>query len=334
MVIPTQLVVPLSIRLEDLVRGRIPIFNIIIAIAVISVITGVINPKFWELSNWQVLLTWFLGLSVLAMGESMVLISGGIDLSVGSVASAVSMILALIITNTAWIPTTERIVIGIIFSIVVGAGIGLLHGAFVSIFSPPLPQIMPAFIITLASLIFWGGFASAITLGWPITLYQYQALAIISQPWALALILIVVGSITMFIQGYTIAGRYLYAIGGNIDVARLSGVPINKARLFAYSYSGICSAIAGIIFTSLMMTGYPAVGKGQELYAIASNAIGGVSLAGGEGIAIGSVVGAFLITLIRNALVLTGVSPYWYDPITGIILAVAVAIDLYRRRGR
>jgi ribose/xylose/arabinose/galactoside ABC-type transport system permease subunit len=114
MVIPTQLVVPLSIRLEDLVRGRIPIFNIIIAIAVISVITGVINPKFWELSNWQVLLTWFLGLSVLAMGESMVLISGGIDLSVGSVASAVSMILALIITNTAWIPTTERIVIGII----------------------------------------------------------------------------------------------------------------------------------------------------------------------------------------------------------------------------
>jgi ribose/xylose/arabinose/galactoside ABC-type transport system permease subunit len=193
---------------------------------------------------------------------------------------------------------------------------------------------MPAFIITLASLIFWGGFSSAITLGWPITLHEFPTLAVIGQPWTLALILIIVGSTTIFIQRYTIVGRYLYAIGGNIEVARLSGVPINKSRLFAYSYSGICAAIAGIVFTSLMMTGYPGVGKGQELYAIASNAIGGVSLAGGEGIALGSVIGAFLITLIRNALVLTGVSPYWYDPVTGVILAVAVAIDLYRRRGR
>jgi ribose/xylose/arabinose/galactoside ABC-type transport system permease subunit len=324
----------LSIRLEDIVKGRMPIFNIVIAILVISLVTGFINPKFWEISNWQVLLTWFLGLSVLAMGESMVLISGGIDLSVGSVASAVSMILAIIIKNNTWIPVTERIITAIIISLIFGASVGLLHGTVVSFFSPPLPQIMPAFIITLASLIFWGGFASAITFGWPITLHEYPALSIIAQPWMLAVILVIVGSITIFIQRYTIVGRYLYAIGGNIEVARLSGVPINKSRLFAYSYSSICAAIAGIIFTSLMMTGYPGVGKGQELYAIASNAIGGVSLAGGEGIALGSVIGAFLITLIRNALVLTGVSPYWYDSVTGVILAVAVAIDLYRRKGR
>jgi ribose/xylose/arabinose/galactoside ABC-type transport system permease subunit len=324
----------LSIRLEDIVKGRVPIFNIVIAILVISLVTGFINPKFWEISNWQVLLTWFLGLSVLAMGESMVLISGGIDLSVGSVASAVSMILAIIIKSNTWIPVTERIITAIIISLIFGASVGLLHGTVVSFFSPPLPQIMPAFIITLASLIFWGGFASAITFGWPITLHEYPALSIIAQPWMLAVILVIVGSITIFIQRYTIVGRYLYAIGGNIEVARLSGVPINKSRLFAYSYSSICAAIAGIIFTSLMMTGYPGVGKGQELYAIASNAIGGVSLAGGEGIALGSVIGAFLITLIRNALVLTGVSPYWYDSVTGVILAVAVAIDLYRRKGR
>lgn len=324
----------MSIRLEDIVKGRVPIFNIVIAILVISLVTGFINPKFWEISNWQVLLTWFLGLSVLAMGESMVLISGGIDLSVGSVASAVSMILAIIIKSNTWIPVTERIITAIIISLIFGASVGLLHGTVVSFFSPPLPQIMPAFIITLASLIFWGGFASAITFGWPITLHEYPALSIIAQPWMLAVILVIVGSITIFIQRYTIVGRYLYAIGGNIEVARLSGVPINKSRLFAYSYSSICAAIAGIIFTSLMMTGYPGVGKGQELYAIASNAIGGVSLAGGEGIALGSVIGAFLITLIRNALVLTGVSPYWYDSVTGVILAVAVAIDLYRRKGR
>jgi len=323
----------MSIKFDELIKGRVPIFNIVIAIAVISIITGIVNPRFWSIENWQVLLTWFLGLSVLAMGESMVLISGSIDLSVGSIASAASMILALFITRVPG-STSTVIILGIIVTILICALIGLFHGAVVSFFSPPLPQIMPAFIITLASLIFWGGFASAITLGWPIVLHEYRELSLIAQPLMLALILIIVGSITIFIQRYTIVGRYLYAIGGNIDVARLSGVPINKARLFAYSYSSICAAIAGVIFTALMMTGYPGVGKGQELYAIASNAIGGVSLAGGEGIALGSVIGAFLVTLIRNALVLTGVSPYWYDSITGVILAIAVAIDLYRRKGR
>ncbi|MEM1627801.1 MAG: ABC transporter permease [Desulfurococcaceae archaeon] len=324
----------MSFKLEELIRGRMPIFNIVIAIIAISLITGMINPRFWSFENWQVLLTWFLGLSVLAMGESMVLISGGIDLSVGSVASAASMILALFITRTSISSIALTIVIGVVITILFGMAIGLLHGVVVSFFSPPLPQIMPAFIVTLASLIAWGGFASAITLGWPIVLHGYTELSIIAQPGTLALILIIVGGITIFIQRYTIVGRYLYAIGGNIDVAKLSGVPINRARLFAYAYSSMCAALAGIIFTALMMTGYPGVGRGQELYAIASNAIGGVSLAGGEGIALGAVIGAFLVTLIRNALVLTGVSPYWYDSITGIILAVAVIIDLYRRKGR
>lgn len=324
----------MSMKIEDIVKGKVPILNIVIAILVLSLITGFINPRFWYLDNWIVLLTWFLGLSVLAMGESMVLISGGIDLSVGSIASASSMILALIISRITLIPVGPRIALAVVIVLFIGALIGMFHGMFVSVFSPPLPQIMPAFIITLVSLIFWGGFASAITMGWPIVLHEYKELYIVSRPETLTLILVVVASISIFIQRYTIVGRYLYSIGGNIEVARLSGVPINKSRLFAYMYSSICAALAGVIFTSLMMTGYPGVGRGQELYAIASNAIGGVSLAGGEGIALGSIIGAFLVTLIRNALVLMEVSPYWYDSVTGIILAVAVAIDLYRRRGR
>ncbi|MEM2297320.1 MAG: ABC transporter permease [Ignisphaera sp.] len=251
-----------------------------------------------------------------------------------SIASASSMILALIISRVTLVPVGPRIALAVVVVLFIGAFIGVFHGMFVSVFSPPLPQIMPAFIITLVSLIFWGGFASAITMGWPIVLHEYKELYIVSRPETLTLILVVVASITIFIQRYTIVGRYLYSIGGNIEVARLSGVPINKSRLFAYMYSSICASLAGVIFTSLMMTGYPGVGRGQELYAIASNAIGGVSLAGGEGIALGSIIGAFLVTLIRNALVLMEVSPYWYDSVTGIILAVAVAIDLYRRRGR
>ncbi|MEL9940613.1 MAG: ABC transporter permease [Ignisphaera sp.] len=316
----------MSVRLEDIVRGRVTLFNIFIAIVVIAIITGFINPKFWEPGNWQALLTWYLGLSVLAMGESMVLITGGIDLSVGSIASASSMLLAIALDRWG-LP----LALSIVFVLIVTTLIGMFHGFFVSIFSPPLPQIMPAFIITLADNIFWGGFATAITLGWPIPLYKYSDLSVIATPWMLALILIIVAVISIYIQRYSIIGRYIYAIGGNIEAARLSGVPINKTRVFAYSYSALCAGIAGIIFTALMMTGYPGVGRGQELYAIASNAIGGVSLAGGEGIALGAAIGAFLITLIRNALVLSGVTPYWYDPITGVILGVAVTIDLYRR---
>ncbi|MEM0027022.1 MAG: ABC transporter permease [Ignisphaera sp.] len=316
----------MSMRLEDIIRGRVTLFNIFIAILVIAIITGFINPKFWEPGNWQALLTWYLGLSVLAMGESMVLITGGIDLSVGSIASASSMLLAIALDRWG-LP----LVLSIVFVLIVTALIGVFHGFFVSLFSPPLPQIMPAFIITLADNIFWGGFATAITLGWPIPLYKHPDLSVIATPWMLALILIIVAVISIYIQRYGIIGRYIYAIGGNIEAARLSGVPINKTRVFAYSYSALCAGIAGIIFTALMMTGYPGVGRGQELYAIASNAIGGVSLAGGEGIALGAAIGAFLITLIRNALVLSGVTPYWYDPITGVILGVAVTVDLYRR---
>ncbi|MDK6028148.1 ABC transporter permease [Ignisphaera sp. 4213-co] len=316
----------MSIKIEDIVRGRLPLFNVLIAIVLIAIVTGLINPKFWELGNWQALLTWYLGLSVLAMGESMVLISGGIDLSVGSLASFSSMLLAIAVDRLGW-----SLQLSIIFVITVAVFIGLFHGAFVSIFSPPLPQIMPAFIITLADNIFFGGLATALTLGWPIPLYKYPDLMLIATPWMLASILLIVALVSIYVQRYSIIGRYIYAVGGNIEVSRLSGVPINRVRLFVYSYSAMCASIAGIIFTALMMTGYPGVGRGQELYAIASNAIGGVSLAGGEGNAVGAAVGAFLITLIRNALVLSGVSPYWYDPVTGVILGVAVAVDLYRR---
>ena len=116
-----------------------------------------------------------------------------------------------------------------------------------------------------------------------------------------------------------------------MEAARVSGVPIHKTRILAFVFSSVFAGLAGLVFTSMLMTGYPGVAAGQELYAIASNAIGGVSLAGGEGSAIGAIIGALLMTVIRNGLVLMGVSPYWHDPIAGIILVVAVGIDLFRR---
>ncbi|ADM27691.1 inner-membrane translocator [Ignisphaera aggregans DSM 17230] len=303
-----------------------PVFGISLAIAVIAFVTGAVNPNFWTVENWEAILRWIIALSVMAMGESFVLISGGIDLSVGSIAAASGMVLAYLI-HCIGIP----IPISIFLTLLFGLSIGLFHGAFVSILSPPFPQIMPAFLITLVSKIFFGGFAQAITLGWPIVLHQYRALALVSTTPILVTILLITAILSIYIQRFSILGRYVYAVGGNIDVARISGVPINKVRLFVYGYSGVCAALAGVINTSLMMTAYPGTGLGMELFAIASNAVGGVSLAGGEGMALGAIIGSFLIGLIRNSLVLTGVSPYWIESVTGIILAVAVVTDLYRR---
>ena len=316
----------IGISWKDIIRGRVPIFNIIMAIIILSIIIGLINPKFWTRENGEVLLRWFVGLGILAMGESMVLISGGLDLSVGSMASISSMVFAYCIAHL-----NLPLWLAILATMGTAALIGAYHGAFVCAFAPPFPQIMPAFMVTLASLIFLSGLATAMTEGWPIVLYGHEEVALISSTYSLAIIFIVILSLTIYIQRYSVIGRYMYAIGGNIEAARISGVPLNKTRLFVYMYSAILASITGIIFTSMLMTGYPGVGAGQELYAIASNAIGGVSLAGGEGIALGSVVGAFLMTLIRNGLVLMGVSPYWHDSVTGIILVIAVALDLYRR---
>jgi len=303
-----------------------PVFGISLSIVVISFVTGAVNPNFWTVENWKAILRWIIALSVMAMGESFVLISGGIDLSVGSIAAASGMVLAYLIRYMG-IP----IPISIFLTLLFGFSIGLFHGAFVSILSPPFPQIMPAFLITLVSKIFFGGFAQVITLGWPIVLHQYRALALISTTSTLVTILLITSILSIYIQRFSILGRYIYAVGGNIDVARISGVPINRVRLFVYGYSGICAALAGVINTSLMMTAHPSTSMGMELYAIASNAIGGVSLAGGEGTALGAIAGSFLIGLIRNSLVLTGVSSYWIESVTGIILAVAVVADLYRR---
>ena len=314
-------------NLSRLLRGGVPEFNITIATIILSLIIGFVNPKFWTVSNWFTILRWFTGLGLLALGESMVLISAGIDLSVSAVASIASMVFAYLIVYM-----NLDVFLAAIITMLTAASIGLYHGLFVIAFSPPLPTIVPAFIVTLGSLILISGLAVVMTHGWPIVISkQVKSVAALSSTPVLFTIIIVAAALTIFIQRYTVLGRFLYSIGGNMEAARVSGVPIHKARIAAFVYSSLLSGLAGIIFTSMLMTGYPGVAAGQELYAIASNAIGGVSLAGGEGSAIGAIIGALLMTIIRNGLVLMGVSPYWHDPVAGMILVIAVGIDLFRR---
>ncbi len=314
-------------RLTKLFKGGVPEFNITIATIILALIIGFVNPKFWTMSNWFTILRWFTGLGLLALGESMALIGGGLDLSVSAVASIVSMVFAYLLEFMGF-----NVIAAAIVALLIAAAIGLYHGLFVIAFSPPLPTIVPAFIVTLGSLILVSGLAVVMTHGWPIVISKETAAVASLSSTPVLFTIILVGTIfIIFVQRYTVFGRFLYSIGGNMEAARVSGVPIHKTRVLAFVFSSVFSGLAGLVFTSMLMTGYPGVAAGQELYAIASNAIGGVSLAGGEGSAIGAIIGALLMTVIRNGLVLMGVSPYWHDPIAGIILVVAVGIDLFRR---
>jgi len=306
-----------------------PEINTMFAIIALSIIISVINPRFMTQSNLLTIFRWWVGLSILAIGQSMALIIAGIDLSVGSLASLSSMIFAYML-QIADLNTP----LAILSTMGIAALIGLYHGLFVTVFSPPLPTTVPSFIVTLGSLILLRGIAIIMNNGAPIKIYQYEKIAFIQSDVGLAVIFFIVALFALIIQQYTIVGRYLYAIGGNMEAARVAGIPIHKARIFAYIISSICASITGIVYASLIASGYPDIATGQELYSIASCTIGGVSLAGGEGTLFGSMVGALLITIVRNGIVLMGVSPYWQEAVTAIILVIAVTVDLIRRTWR
>lgn len=308
---------------------RIPEINTLTAILALSIIIGSINANFWSLSNWLTIYRWLAGLGLLALGQSMVLVAGGIDLSVGSMASLSSMIFAYMIVY-AGVDTS----IAILVVLAVALLIGFLHGVYITRFSLPLPTIIPAFIITLGSLILLRGLAIVMTYGYPIRILDYGKVEFLASPAGLSIIFIMALLLTFYIQRYTAVGRYLYAIGSNIEAARVAGVPIHKARIFAFMYSSLMAGLSGIVYASLVSSGYAEIATGQELYSIASCTIAGVSLAGGEGSALGAVIGALLISLIRNGIVLMGISPYWQDAATAIILVIAVTTDLIRRTWR
>ena len=309
--------------------ARSPEVGTLVAILALSAVIGYINPRFWTTVNWLTIFRWLTGLALLAMGQSMVLITSGIDLSVGSMASLSSMIFAYMITIM-----NQDTPVAILTVVAVALLVGFYHGAFVTKFSPPLPTSVPAFVVTLGSLILLRGIAIVMTSGYPIKIYEYSKIAFIASSQGLALILAIALALTFYIQRYTVIGRYIYAIGGNMEAARVAGIPIHKTRLFAHVYSSLMAGFAGIVYASLVSSGYAEIATGQELYSIASCVIAGVSLAGGEGTAIGAIIGALLVTVVRNGIVLMGVSPYWQDTVTALILIIAVTTDLVRRTWR
>ncbi|MBA2950382.1 ABC transporter permease/substrate-binding protein [Streptomyces himalayensis] len=262
--------------------------------------------------------------AILAFGVTFVIVSAGIDLSVGSVA-------ALSATVLAWTATSEGVPvwIAVILAIATGIACGLVNGVLISYGK------LPPFIATLAMLSVGRGLSLVISQGSPIAFPDSVShLGDTLGGWlpVPVLIMIVMGLITAVILGRTYIGRSMYAIGGNEEAARLSGLRVKKQKLAIYALSGLFAAAAGIVLASRLSSAQPQAAQGYELDAIAAVVIGGASLAGGTGKASGTLIGALILAVLRNGLNLLSVSAFWQQVVIGVVIALAVLLDTVRRK--
>ncbi|MEV0221671.1 substrate-binding domain-containing protein [Streptomyces sp. NPDC050704] len=262
--------------------------------------------------------------AILAFGVTFVIVSAGIDLSVGSVA-------ALSATVLAWTATSEGVPvwIAVLLAIATGIACGLVNGILISYGK------LPPFIATLAMLSVGRGLSLVISQGSPIAFPDSVShLGDTLGGWlpVPVLVMIVMGLITALILGRTYIGRSMYAIGGNEEAARLSGLRVKKQKLAIYALSGLFAAAAGIVLASRLSSAQPQAAQGYELDAIAAVVIGGASLAGGTGKASGTLIGALILAVLRNGLNLLSVSAFWQQVVIGVVIALAVLLDTLRRK--
>src|SRR5215471_15644921 len=286
---------------------------------------SLLSPYFFTVANLSEITLQTAVIGIIAAGQTLVILSGGIDLSVGSVfaASGVAGGLAFHATGNLW-PA-----LGTTFF--TGAALGALNGLFITRLR------VPPFIATLGMLGMARGLALILSRGIPIFglskdylwIGQGKLFNLIPIP---TLILLAVFALVFFIARYTRFGRFVYATGSNAEAAELSGINLDRVILGTYSLSGLLCGVAAVIEAARLATIQPAGGNGYELLAIGAVVIGGTSLFGGEGNVIATLIGALIETTIRNGLNLLGVNAFWQYVVNGAVIIAAVAVDQWRRR--
>ena len=262
--------------------------------------------------------------AILAFGQTFVIISAGIDLSVGAVAALSAVVLAWTATShgMAWPLATG-------FALIVGIACGLVNGALITYGK------LPPFIATLAMQGVARGLGLVISQGSPIALpdsVSHVGDTIGGYLPVPVIVMLLMGVITAVVLNRTYAGRAMYAIGGNEEAARLSGIKVTRQKLITYALAGGFAAVAGIVLAGRLASAQPQAALGYELDAIAAVVIGGASLSGGKGKALGTFVGALILAVLRNGLNLLSVSAFWQQVVIGVVIALAVLLDTLRRR--
>lgn len=307
-------------RTSDLLRR----FGLLIVIVLMVIIMSIVSPVFLSYNNIINILRQVSINGILAVGMTFVILTGGIDLSVGSLVAVTGVIVGNLLLQG------HNIVVAIAVSMLVSVLFGAFSGVMIAYCG------LPPFIATLAVQTIGRGFALVYSDGRPFAISDATYKLIGKGTW-LAIpipiwIMVVVCVIAIIILNFTTYGRHVYAFGGNRHATKLSGVRIKGVEMIVYVISAFCAAIVGIILASRISSGQPTAGEGYELDAIASVAIGGTSMAGGVGALSGTIMGFIIIGVLSNSLTLLNVSSFYQDIVKGFIILFAVLMDMRTKR--
>lgn len=302
-------------------------FILLVVLLVLGTIFSLLTDTFLTIPNILNVLLQISIIAILGFGVTIIIISAGIDLSLGSVMALVGMGTAAILTSS-----TPSIFLAILGGLLIGGIVGFINGITVAYIH------LPAFIATLAMMSIARGVALVVTNAIPIYNLPESFLFLGSGfLWGVPTPIYVMISlyfILNFILRKTKFGRYTYAIGGNEEATRLSGINIKRFKLLVYVVGGICTGVAGILFTARLGSGQPTAGVGYELDAITAAILGGTNLFGGSGNLIGTLIGAFVMGVINNGQALLNISSYVQNIVRGIIVILAVGISTYQYMSR
>jgi ribose transport system permease protein len=294
-------------------------------IVLVALIFSVMSANFRTVENLQILLLNGAVIGFLAIGQTFVLLTGGIDLSTGSNLALTGMLAAIAMYNGVpwWAAALIALVAGIL--------VGVFNGVVVHYAK------LPPFIVTFSTF----GIAASV----PRIMTGAQSVSVKDPFFAIigrgsiagvpmpVVMLLVAAVVLTFILRRTALGVHIYAVGGNAETSRLAGISVPRVTIMVYAMSGLCAGMGGIITTSRLMVGYPVAGSGNELfYSIASAVVGGVSLFGGVGTIPGALLGSVLIATVSNGMNVVRVESYWQPLVIGVIILIGVTLDTYRRQ--
>jgi ribose transport system permease protein len=300
----------------------------IVALVLLAAFFAVSAPNFTSSANLTNVLQQVSITAIAAVGATVVILVAGIDLSVGSVVALTGSVAALYLQH-AILSTGASAAVAVLLSLVVGTACGFLNGVLITICR------VPAFIATLATLTALRGVALLVTNSYPISINNGAFTQIGIGKVGPVPIPVIIMAVT-FAVGYVILhrlkiGRRIYAVGGNREAARLSGIRVSRVLLFAFTFAGLCAGVAAVILTAKLSSGQPAGAVGFELDVIAAVVVGGTSLFGGRGRLAGTFLGALVIAVLGNGLTLMNVPFYWQQIVTGAVVVAAVVLDRVTR---
>ena len=297
----------------------------VIALIILMAVITIINSNFLTANNLLNLLLQVTSNALIAFGMTFVILTGGIDLSVGSILALSSALTAGLLGSG--MPVT----LAILISLIMGCILGMMNGLLIS-----YGKLAP-FIVTLATMTIFRGATLVYTNGNPITkglsdtfLFQFLGQGyIVGIPFPV-IIMFIVFIVLYVLLHKTSFGKSVYAIGGNEKAAYISGVKLNKVKIIIYSISGMMASISGLIITSRLSSAQPTAGASYEMDAIAAVVLGGTSLSGGKGRILGTLIGALIIGVLNNGLNIIGVSAFWQQVVKGVVILIAVLIDRFK----